>query len=536
MRKLIQLTILTLFLYGCNLGDLEIDNLKDLTYSPSVAIPIGSASYTVKELIEDIDDQEVEINEKDDLSLSIIYRDNSSFQISSDFVSFGRIENNINYNLGLIDSEPSPVSTTIPIPKTTFTLEFPEETGGDLIDSLFYLSGMLSIEVTSTFEGTVDYIATTVGTKNINSVDDFSISSTVRENITDLNQTSLSNFKTVLNSNNGKNEFEFVLEGNINIPVGARTKASDNLDIKIVISEIEISQIFGDFGLTEVTLQNQSIDLDFFEDFSSTGLALNDPKVKFEITNEYGIPIKLDLSGMTARDNNGNSVVLQGSIVDDGIEINAPTKAGETANTQIEISRANSNIQDLLNMTPTNISVPINGTTNPDGSPGPLFNNFLIDQSSIEVAATVEIPLDVKMQDFSTEIDFDIDDIDLDDAESLTIRVISTNELPLNGSVDLQILDTNGTLLHEILNQIVLKSPVVDADGRVSTPAQSTTDITLSREGIDAFINGSKILAVVHASSFDAENDTFVKIFSDYQLTFDLSLSGEITTTIDLND
>jgi hypothetical protein len=536
MKKILS-PIIAIILFGsCNIDDLEFDNIKDLEYSAKVAIPLGTASYTIKELIEDLEDDRLEIDEGNDLALSFIYRDNSSFEISTDFVNFGTIENNITYNLGLLDSPiPAPNALTIPIPPVSFAFEFPESTGGDLIDSLFYSSADLTVQVSSTFDGDIDYTVTMVGIKRIADNTDLFLSSNVNSIFPDTNQSSLSGYKTILDNSGGTNQFEFILEGIINVPAGAMARASDQLDINFMINDIVVSQVYGDFGLTEVEIQDQSIDFDGFEDFSSTGLELGDPKVILDVTNYYGIPIKIDMSGMTVRDKDGGIVSLAGDISDNGIIINSPTIAGQKADTHIEISKENSNIQELLKITPVNITVPITGITNPEGPPGPQFNNFLIDQSAIEVMATIEIPLDFKMSGFSTEVEFDISDIDIEDANSMDITLFTKNQLPIDGTVKLMILDANDNISYEISNLIILKSPPVGPDGRTTNTEESSETIELDQVGIDAFINGKTIVANIEVDSFDASNDIFVKIFSDYTIDFELSFSGEFTTTIEID-
>jgi hypothetical protein len=187
-----------------------------------------------------------------------------------------------------------------------------------------------------------------------------------------------------------------------------------------------------------------------------------------------------------------------------------------------------------LKITPVNITVPIKGITNPEGPPGPTVNNFLIDQSSIDVMATIEIPLDFKMDGFSTEVEFAISDIDIQDATSINIRVFTKNELPVNGTVKLMILDGTNNVLHEIPDLVLLKSPTVGSDGRITSPEESTENIELNQAGINTFLNGNTIVAKLEIDSFNATNGTFVKIFSDYKIDFELSFFGEFSTTIEI--
>ena len=534
MKRIALLTLVVLTI-GCNVNDLNFDNIQDLTYSPKAAIPLGSASYTLGELIEDLDDQDLILQEGSDMSLQILYQDHSSFEVSTDFVNFGSIANNTTYNLGLPDSPPSPVELAIPFGPITFNFDFPESTGGDLIDSLFYKNGTLIVEISSTFDGTVDYTATMLGTKDIDTNEDLSFSTSVESINRNLKSFDLKNYKTILDNSSGENQFGFELEGVINVPIDARSRSTDELRIDVVFSGIELEQIYGDFGQATVEIQNQVIDFEGFEDFSSTGLVLGSPAIKLDVTNYYGIPILLDVSGMEVTGKENQIVALQGDISDNGIIINAPTVVGESAFTHIEISKDNSNIQDLLSITPQRISIPIEGTTNPNGPPIPGTNNFLIDQSLIEVDATVEVPIEFKMDGFTTDFTLDISDIDVSDAASMSLRIFTTNDLPITGSVTLEILDRFDAVLHTVPTIVLLESPTVGSDGRVVSSQESTAEIGLSQEGIDAFIDGDRIRATINVGSFDADNDTFVKVFSDYKVQFDLSFFGEFSTTLKLN-
>jgi hypothetical protein len=149
--------------------------------------------------------------------------------------------------------------------------------------------------------------------------------------------------------------------------------------------------------------------------------------------------------------------------------------------------------------------------------------------------ATIEIPLDFKMSGFSTEVEFDISDIDIEDANSMDITLFTKNQLPIDGTVKLMILDANDNISYEISNLIILKSPPVGPDGRTTNTEESSETIELDQVGIDAFINGKTIVANIEVDSFDASNDIFVKIFSDYTIDFELSFSGEFTTTIEID-
>ena len=67
-----------------------------------------------------------------------------------------------------------------------------------------------------------------------------------------------------------------------------------------------------------------------------------------------------------------------------------------------------------------------------------LPSNFVTDSSEVEIRTIIEIPIDFKMDGFNTDFEFDFTGSDIDDAESLTLRINTINEMPLNGKIDIQ--------------------------------------------------------------------------------------------------
>lgn len=513
-------------LFGCHIGDIELDKVKSPIYSPTAAILIGNASYTISELVDDLDDERLEVQEGEDFFLTFIYTDSASFENSQDFVQIDDVVNTATVDPG-IDTPPSPVELRIPVSQV-FEFEFPASED-EQIDSVNYSSGTLEIDFSSDFNADVNYTLTIVGTSPPGSDEDHQVLGTIdyrgSSPVVDRIVIDLEEFKTRLTNINGNNAFFLQFDGELIVPVGSSIQSSDVIDILFTIRNPTFSAVFGNFGNDVTELQNQSIDLDGFEDFGDVGLEILAPSITFTVNNGYGLPMGISLAGFKGINNDQDEIVLAGSIVDNLISINAPDVAGENVNTVFSIDNTNSNIAELLSTTPIRIDIPVSATANPPGSNA--VTNFLTDSSDVQLEAAVEIPLELRMDGFSRSFDFDISDFNIDDATEITIRILSTNEIPMSGSLDIMFVNDNNEVLHEVTNQPVLVSPNVGPDGRAVNVTTNSHDIVLDQAGIDAFVDATKVEASINVTSFDAANNTYVKIFSDYRLELELAFFGQ---------
>jgi hypothetical protein len=525
------LAFLAIIVFSCNINDLELDKIKNPTFSPHLGIKLGSASYTIKELVDDIEDAQLEVQEGTDFLLTFVYRDTSEFNVSNDFVDIGSIQNATTTAGGnTFPAIPGIIIPPISI-NQTFTFDF-EANDGELLDSIFYKSGSLDISMSSGFSGSFNL--------------DFTILNTIDETDMDLsgnisgNSTTPGNFtrdllglKTIINNTSGKNEFQFKISGQIQINTGSAVTPDQELSISIGFNNPGFSSIFGNFGSKSVEIANQTIDMAGFQEFGDTGLEFNAPKIIMELDNSYGLGMGLTLSGVRAVNGDGSQINLTGDIVANGVLIEGASNldVGSSKTSIIEINKANSNIADLLNSTPNSMIFPVVATLNPASST--LTTNFLTDSSKMVQRTIVEMPLDVKMEGFSRAFDFDLSDLDIDGASEMTLRLITINEIPFSGTITLQFLDAGGNSFHEVANNRIINSPTnLDNDGRTITPNESVEDIVLDQNGIDAFLDAKKIKVIMSIESFDAANGTFIKVFSDYKLDIKLSMSGKFSIVI----
>ncbi|MEO1253566.1 MAG: hypothetical protein AAFY41_01590 [Bacteroidota bacterium] len=152
MKKFVLIVISASMIASCNTGDLDFDNVEVQPITGVFAFPLGEASYVMRDILENQTGDSIGLFE-DSTSLYVLqYFDTIEYSTPDDFVQI----NDINERDTLRNIPPA-TGPTGPIDfSQTFEVQY-DPTNQEQLDSLFYLSGELSITTTSTIDG-VRYI------------------------------------------------------------------------------------------------------------------------------------------------------------------------------------------------------------------------------------------------------------------------------------------------------------------------------------------------------------------------------------------
>lgn len=526
-NNFLKTIILSCVVTSCHVDDLG--KIKPGTISPHIALNLGYSEYTVQELLEDLDDESAEVTTNEDQTMAIYFSEHTVYDDSDELIAISSVENQEEFAPSVNVPSTAP-GYEIDIDET-FKFSFPAN-NGEIVDSLFYNSGTLDFEMLSTFKGDIDYTWTIEGTRVVSTNLDLTNTTQLEYtsgDVTDSYSRPLEGLKSKFYKNDSdENEFQVRVVGTITFDPGTEVLPAQKMTFDLAFNNPEFSKIYGKFGSDPIGLQDQSIDMTSFNDFSGNGLEFEDPRVYLITHNSYGMDMELNFDEFKAIDSEGNEKFLeeQGTGIDGFVS--SPDVEGEMKIDTVELTKENSNIDDLLNATPVSMEFEITGIPNPGSSER--SSNFLLEDSKVEIESLIAIPMQFRMDGFAVDFDFEISDLDdIETAENLIFNVTSTNEIPFEGNIDLMFVDSDGNVLHELKDATSIEAPSLDASGRVLEPKVSTKGINLSQEGIDALINAEKILATANISTFEHENGRFVTLYSDYTLNIDLSISGEIT-------
>ncbi|MBC6410747.1 MAG: hypothetical protein GDA42_09880 [Ekhidna sp.] len=531
MKKFVLLLTYGLMLYACGTNELEFDNIEIQRINGIYGLPLGEISYTMRELLQEAAIQDDALQVGADSVYILTYTDNISYTAQDEFVQINDITGS-----GILTVPNSLATGVVTSPRTVTISDSYVQTydaqEGEELDSVFYNGGELSVTVTSTANvSRVDFQFTFKNTLNLNTRNPIIVAGTLNSPGIGNAAEDLANHVTLL-SETTNNEFELDFEVSFVLSAGQELMGNDIVTFDFTYGNQSFSVIYGKFGQNTVQVGDETIDFDFFSDLDE-GILFGEPTLRFNFVNAIGIPLAIDFSSMYADDGaGGNQIFLEGPItrVNNLPEIAAAPDLNSTSETTIEITPSNSNIRSVLATSPLRIVFDVAGTSNyydPDNSE----SNFIEPNNSITADVDLEIPLDIRLEDFQESFRFGLSGgLDISDVDSVFLRVVTLNGLPFSGSLAMEIQDENEQMLYTIPERVVVNTPFINVSGEVTDPNNTSVDIPLSSEAVDALGVGSFINMVltINTPASQTSDEIFVKIRSDYSIQIKVGLGGQV--------
>lgn len=545
MKKFVFIVISASLFASCNVGELEFDNLEVSPIQGVFSFPLGEATYVMRDLVANQTGDSLGFQEDTTGLYTLLYYDTITYSAPDDLV---RIDD-INYS-GSISTIPIAVGPTnvnlIESFQTTYDPQKSEE-----LDSIFYETGDLTITTTSTIAGDLNYTFTIANTTNVNTGTPISITGNISGGGTDMQTRSLIGHKTVLTEPDGSNTFSIDLNAVVTLNASQSLSGTETLSFDLTYGNQTFGLVYGKFGRDTIQVGSQTIEVDFFSQTQREGITFGNPSISFDFRNTFGVPIGVDFASVVGDDGSGgNQVFLTGDVIRNdpviegsGLNTPTPTTPGETAQTIVEINRDNSNLVNLLSQSPQRMVFDIAGISNPEST---TEANYLQPTSSISAFITMAVPMEVQFENFSETGSFGLGDgLDLSNVDSAFIRLVTNNELPFNGTINLEVQDADSVNLFPITDTSdpnfdqeqldrftdipVIKAPLINVNGEVTDPSGATEDISLTQAEVDLMQNASHVIItmVLNTPATQTSREIYVKILADYTLSLKVGVGGK---------
>jgi len=528
VKKLVLPLLLVCGAIACNIDDLDFDNLELQPVSGTFAVPLGSSTYSIRDLLDQQNDSLPNLQEDSTSLLLLYYTDSVSFNSNDEFVQVENVDGSDTLDLSAIP----PTNASF-----TFVRNFSESyssTSGEELDSVYYDQGELAITVFSNADATLNYTITFENTINLATREAVEFTGTIDsgEGSDSPTPRSLENHYTRLT--NDENLFSLTFTAEVIIEDGAEFTGNEIIGYEFIYRDQSFNLIYGKFGRDTIQVGNERIDIDFFEDSGDEGFFLGDPVFRFTFDNSFGIPVAADFSGIASEDETGTQNFLDGNIT----EINslplieAASMPGQVSVSIIEINRGNSNINQLLSNSPSGLIFNVEAFSNyyDDNA-----SNFVQPGNEISGLIEVEVPLEVSLKSYQQSFGFNLNGgLDTEDVDSAFLRVVTINELPFSGSLAMEIQDSTETAIYRIPEDtteqiLVFAAPFINfSTGLVTDPSGASADVPLSPQAIEALANGDRIEMIVTLNTPQSQTsrDIFVKILADYTMEIKVGLGG----------
>ena len=193
------------------------------------------------------------------------------------------------------------------------------------------------------------------------------------------------------------------------------------------------------------------------------------------------------------------------------------------------LDRNTSNIVDFIANIPESIVYAGELVVNPDGK-GPI-DNFIQNDGKMYIGLKLDLPLELRTQDMLLEqdiydIDFGVSDEDADMVEKLVLHFKVTNGFPFDADLKMIFRDSVQTALDSV-EVSLLTSASVNAQGRVTSPTISRSEIAFDKDKIDNLLKSRQITLRVLLNSYNNGQD-IVKIYTDYDINVALGLETKL--------
>ncbi|WP_420576449.1 hypothetical protein [Ekhidna sp.] len=549
MKKFVYVAISAFLLAACNADQLEFDDLEVTPIEGPFVFPLGESTYVLRDLLDKQTEGQDFVEDSTSL-ITFFYNDTITYSAPDDFVTINDIVQSGTTN--------PPAYLAGAARQETFSASFDltyDPQDGEILDSLFYLTGDLTILTESEIPADIDYVYTVENTTNINNGTPISVSGTVTNTAapvdTHTQTESLVNHVTKLSGNN--NTFRVNLEATVTLAAAQSLTGLEELRFTLTYGNQTFGLIYGKFGQDVVQVGNQALDIDFFTQANRDGITFGNPSLTFDFRNSFGLPIGVDFSGVYADDGAGNQTFLTGNIVNnppviEGSGVNTPTvnTPGETVQSIIEINRTNSSIVNVLGSSPQQLVFDIAGISNPESE---TELNYLQPTSEITAYVTVEIPMEVQLEDYQETGSFGLGSgFDASNLDSAFIRIVTLNELPFTGTVSLEVQAEDSTVLFPITDESdprydsavtnhptqierftnlpIIKAPLISVNGEVTDPSGDTEDIALTNEEIQLLSGAARVIITMTFNTpvSQTSRDIYVKVLADYTLNLKVGI------------
>lgn len=527
----------------------KLENIEIEPISPKMVFPMVNSTITFKDLVEHDDANTLAIVKPGDSRLYLIFRDTLEMGSAESEFTIPSVVFNKTFQ--------SPISTTLPSGQTqTLPVQQFSETyspiGSAELKEVRLSQGSLISTITNNFNNTIS------GTIEITSLKDLSGSSLTvtippiaAGQTTSLSHNLEGHILSLYNSGAGTyNTFSFEAEITVTSQ-GQPITTSDKVAFQISLNNLDYTYIVGKI--------NQAIpvaDYDFAVDlFRSTYIAdqhFEEPKLSFEITNGYGIPVALSINSFVAKNTlNNESLPLanEGTPNATTLLLGSPnninyiqTIGNPPAEDSLGLTKTNSNIENLFDIAPNQFHFQ-SGITLGDGSNN--HDYFIAKNSNLSIASEIELPLVGWVE--TNQINDTIVDLDLPDLEAelnlnetdslkITLKFKFNNNIPLDTYFQAYFLnDKNQELTRLFADELwLIKSAQINpVSGVAINPTSAYSEAIVTRSKYSLMQDATKMVLQFRFKT-GGETHQVVTIENTNYIDVQMSVIAEGTVNFDI--
>lgn len=524
------LLLCTILISSCGIS--YFDNEIELKWDGDVKMPIGSINYTLSDLFQELDVNDINENSEGNLSLkyieSISGDENTTFNVVIEDLStsleikspltpaiFDAAGVSSPHIIELAEIAPGVPNPLIRTEKLSEQEVYKFELSRDLKGASFN-GGELTLNIVSTFSVDINMTIEipSLTTKSVNATT-YQTTQIIKDTETQL-KIPLENYNidfthNGINFEQATNNIVINFIAEFDFKLGDTVKDNDKISLSANLTGAKTEVIYGDFKQESFSFSSESLFIDFFDNFGQGNVRFANPKMKISASNGYGFPVGVNLSKIKAK-NNTSSLNLrydgdqnqEDIMIFDGIKTYSSTADSQI--TERIIDNTNSNFSDLLSLKPKEIELNIIGNANPINSI-PNSNFYAPINNGFQAKIEIDVPLKVKFENIilTKSIEFNNGE-DIEDIENFILVLNTENGIPLSGRLEVIFLNNN-LELNVSKSFVTFDAADIDSNGKSEGYKSTSTEITFSENDLEKIKTATTIDLKCTLNSPDDKNE-----------------------------
>ena len=306
-----------------------------------------------------------------------------------------------------------------------------------------------------------------------------------------------------------------IMSGNDTIP----PNLFSNVNLNIELANLDVAYMRGYFG--NITVSNEvNTNINALKKLASNNIQLYQPELEIIIKNGVGMDAQLTINEIEFQRNQSSRLLSHNSI-GQSVNISRAQDLGWDFNyssQSIYISEQNSNLNEIINLFPTQITSTYQLETNPQGNHAG-FNDFYYPNKPLSLDAAITLPMlfNIDSLVYSDTLSVEFPDLLRINEANLDLEI--ENGLPLSVCFDLSLLNGN----HINMTQPCLFHSNLDSNNQLFSPSFNQLSATLDSTNSSILLEEKKI--VLNATIYSPDTTTFFPVLLSDWLNYKVGLT-----------
>ncbi len=324
------------------------------------------------------------------------------------------------------------------------------------------------------------------------------------------------------------NQFYTILNGRIDSSGRLiNLSTSDSILLETGITNLTARRGFGYLGKDTIASRETS-PIEVFSGLPGGSFDLAEARLGFSVRNYIGAPLDMRLLDMFSESDQAQKTLIWDqlgqylTIPAASIALPVPTPGY----LEVELNSANSNIDELIELQPHQITSELEAIINGSVST-PEFNQFIFTEFGIESSLFLEIPLHFSLSniEFRDTSEFNYQAFDPNkQVQDGSLKVLADNYFPFNTELTLIMLDDKDQVIDSLESADQILSASIDPSGKPLEVKRTVASYPLTQELIGQLYLTRKMLIRVRINTPGSPQK--VRLFEDNYMN--LTLAGDL--------